>query len=677
VKKPFICKHALDRSEVNSPFFDQNMNKSGYGLLLIVDFVLLSTALVDIQLLKRDTLIPTPLYLKFFLIVYLVWFIVIISMKKFDQFKVNSLYDNLLLVFKSNIIFTYLISLVIVGFALIEISRLQTYGTCLLFFLLEVGATIAYCLYTGKKVSWRRPDLTYIDTHRQDISYLLMIMDGVLLFVGFEIINLLKTRTLDIPIEYEPVLVFIFGFWLLTSLLTHKYDRDNFSDYFNALVPCLKSFAIMMATLAVIVFAFRLFYFSRLRIFGSLSILLLLETGLYYLYFIYAKYKKVNIDIESIEQVKAILEREKRREIAPVPESDPVKDPAEDKLRGTMQDPNPDLFNFIRDNIDISSISNSDTAILSTRNPFNVEVLDPGRLKLFINLHKLNDIRRFNQYFLLVHSKLMAGGYIVGMANTITTYRLSFMRKYPRFLAHVLYGISFIWYRLFPKLPLLQKVYFVITKGRSRLVSKAEVLGRLYFCGFKVVAEKEIGNRLFYIARKLMAPAVDKSPTYGPIIRLNRIGLNSHIIEVHKFRTMHPYAEYLQDYIYEHYRLQKGGKFASDFRIPAWGHFLRKYWIDELPMLYNWIKGELKLFGIRPLSRQYLELYSDELKALRVKVKPGLIPPFYADMPETLEMIIESELRYLKAYLESPASTQIRYFFKTIYNIVFKGARSH
>jgi len=70
-------------------------------------------------------------------------------------------------------------------------------------------------------------------------------------------------------------------------------------------------------------------------------------------------------------------------------------------------------------------------------------------------------------------------------------------------------------------------------------------------------------------------------------------------------------------------------------------------------------------------------LYSDELKEKRVKHKPGLIPPFYADMPKTLPEIIESELRYLNEYEKHPLRTDLKYFFKAWENIIFKKARSN
>jgi lipopolysaccharide/colanic/teichoic acid biosynthesis glycosyltransferase len=93
-------------------------------------------------------------------------------------------------------------------------------------------------------------------------------------------------------------------------------------------------------------------------------------------------------------------------------------------------------------------------------------------------------------------------------------------------------------------------------------------------------------------------------------------------------------------------------------------------------MLINLFKGEIKLVGVRPLSEQYFKLYSKELQFKRLKVKPGLVPPFYVDLPKTLEAIQASEIKYLDAYEKRPLLTDLVYFWKAFVNIVFKKARS-
>ena len=150
------------------------------------------------------------------------------------------------------------------------------------------------------------------------------------------------------------------------------------------------------------------------------------------------------------------------------------------------------------------------------------------------------------------------------------------------------------------------------------------------------------------------------------------------MFKVYKFRTMHPYSEFLQAYIYERYSLQEGGKFNHDIRVTTLGRIMRKYWMDELPMLINLIKGDMKLVGVRPISQHYFSLYSKELQQKRTQHKPGLLPPFYADMPKTLEEIEESEMRYLTMCEQrGTLTTDFIYFWKIFYTIVFKRARSH
>ena len=89
------------------------------------------------------------------------------------------------------------------------------------------------------------------------------------------------------------------------------------------------------------------------------------------------------------------------------------------------------------------------------------------------------------------------------------------------------------------------------------------------------------------------------------------------------------------------------------------------------------LKGDMKIVGVRPLSKHYLSLYDKELQDKRVKFKPGLLPPFYADMPQTLEEIQDSEMKYLTQCEEKGTFlTDLRYFFKILKNILIERARS-
>ena len=140
---------------------------------------------------------------------------------------------------------------------------------------------------------------------------------------------------------------------------------------------------------------------------------------------------------------------------------------------------------------------------------------------------------------------------------------------------------------------------------------------------------------------------------------------------------MYPFSEFLQKRIFEEHGLNETGKFANDFRLTDYGKFLRKYWLDELPQLFDWLRGDIKLIGIRATSQHFLSLYPKDFINLYMQIKPGLIPPIFdATTKGSLDKIIEIEHNYLKRYWMQPVKTDIRYFFKTFKDIFFRGVRS-
>ena len=241
-----------------------------------------------------------------------------------------------------------------------------------------------------------------------------------------------------------------------------------------------------------------------------------------------------------------------------------------------------------------------------------------------------------------------------------------------------IYYCSAFFHRVFPKLNwFCHKFYHRCTKGNNQRLSKTEIIGRLIKSGFDVQRiVMDDNGELFFYAEKKRVPDYSTYRSYWPILKLKRIGKGGKEIFVYKIRTMHPYSEYVQDYIKQLHGLEKSGKFLNDFRVASWGKFLRKCWLDELPMLLNLIKGDIKLVGVRPISAGYLNLYPDELKKIRNRFKPGLLPPYYADMPGNFDEILESEKRYLEQYEKNPFKTDLKYFFAIFRNIIFRRARS-
>lgn len=324
----------------------------------------------------------------------------------------------------------------------------------------------------------------------------------------------------------------------------------------------------------------------------------------------------------------------------------------------------------------IPDLSSKKLVLVDTSSRFNILKQRKSQYNEVVNVGLCNKIDRLNKFFLAVNLKLGPEGIFVGRAETITERRRRAYKRWIRPFADVYYFSDFILHRVMPKIRGFQWFYFFITKGKRRVLSRAELLGRLCSCGFEIVEEVEIENKMYFAVKKVREAEKVVNPSYGPLFGMKRIGKGGKEITVYKVRTMHPYSEFLQEYIYKRNDLQEGGKFADDFRISTLGKMFRKFWIDELPMIYNLFNGDMKIIGVRPLSRHYLSLYSDELKELRKSVKPGLIPPFYADLPKTLPEIQASEKNYILAYRKSPFLTDIRYFSRAMVNILFKSARS-
>lgn len=324
----------------------------------------------------------------------------------------------------------------------------------------------------------------------------------------------------------------------------------------------------------------------------------------------------------------------------------------------------------------IPDLSGKKVVLLDTSSRFNILKQRKSNYQEILNVGMCNEIDRINKFFLAANLKLTDGGVFVGRVETITERKRRAYKKWFRPISDIYYFLDFVFHRVLPKMGAFQFLYFFVTKGRRRVLSRAEILGRLCSCGFEIIEEVEIENKLYFAGRKIRQAEKVVNPSYGPLFGMKRIGKGGKELVVYKLRTMHPYSEFLQEYIYTRNDLQEGGKFADDFRISTLGKIFRKFWIDELPMIYNLFNGDMKIIGVRPLSKHYLSLYSDELKELRLEVKPGLVPPFYADMPKTLEEIQESEKRYILAYRKSPILTDLKYFARAFVNIVFKKARS-
>src|SRR6202142_1015055 len=115
----------------------------------------------------------------------------------------------------------------------------------------------------------------------------------------------------------------------------------------------------------------------------------------------------------------------------------------------------------------------------------------------------------------------------------------------------------------------------------------------------------------------------------GPVFfRQQRSGLNGSPFTLYKFRTMVTNAEQLKHEL-EAMNEMSGPVFkvTNDPRVTPLGKFLRKYSLDELPQLWNVLRGEMSLVGPRPLPVDEVKRFNDLAHRRRLSVKPGLPRP--------------------------------------------------
>ena len=97
-----------------------------------------------------------------------------------------------------------------------------------------------------------------------------------------------------------------------------------------------------------------------------------------------------------------------------------------------------------------------------------------------MNLHLLNDMRRLNEYLIVCHQKIKPEGYIIGCFKPLEYLYSEFRKTMPKLLFIFIYPLHFLFYRVFPKIPKINHLYFVLTKGRNRVLSKPDLLLRNY-----------------------------------------------------------------------------------------------------------------------------------------------------------------------------------------------------
>lgn len=150
-----------------------------------------------------------------------------------------------------------------------------------------------------------------------------------------------------------------------------------------------------------------------------------------------------------------------------------------------------------------------------------------------------------------------------------------------------------------------------------------------------------------YVAIRLDSP--------GPVFfRQVRVGRYGRPFRIFKFRTMYAGAE------------TRGGKITvgDDPRVTRAGRFLRRLKLDELPQLFNVVKGEMSLVGPRPEVPLYVEFYPEEIRRQVLSVRPGITDIasiMFKDESTVLAGAADPEGMYVNVVLPEKLKHYVRY----------------
>ncbi|MCF8453711.1 MAG: sugar transferase, partial [Pedobacter sp.] len=158
-----------------------------------------------------------------------------------------------------------------------------------------------------------------------------------------------------------------------------------------------------------------------------------------------------------------------------------------------------------------------------------------------------------------------------------------------------------------------------------------------------------------------------KSDSSGSILYFQeRIGYLGKPFNIIKFRTMFQDSENGSPQLSS----------ADDARITPFGKFLRKYRLDELPQLWNILKGDMSIVGPRPERKYYIDMIIQDAPyyCLLYKIRPGLTSwgPIKIGYTDTIEKMVE-RLNYDIIYLDNMSLlTDFKIILQTV-DIIFKG----
>ncbi|HNX01541.1 MAG TPA: hypothetical protein PKK33_09270, partial [Candidatus Cloacimonadota bacterium] len=258
-------------------------------------------------------------------------------------------------------------------------------------------------------------------------SFLFFLIDFVFVYFSFLFIVKLRGGSHVIIQNYLIPLISFGVIWIITSMMGGKYRIHREMSYGEMLIQVLKTDTYALTICLFLIIFLQKFYYSRMLVFGTIILTTVSELVIYSIIYFSLRFKhddaayantslvatedKIKVSETSLDD----LTKQKIIKLPYAPEFQ-VSNTEEAvivKLWQSYLSNQQQLFDFIDESIDLTKFSKNRTYVINSEVFYNIETIDTNSQELFINLHKINDLRRLNRYFIRVNQNLVQGGVYV------------------------------------------------------------------------------------------------------------------------------------------------------------------------------------------------------------------------------------------------------------------------
>ena len=301
-----------------------------------------------------------------------------------------------------------------------------------------------------------------------------VIADAIALIVSVCVVLAWFPLSTQVPFQKYSVFVVIFsGMWLLFGYLCHRYIPVKYMKMGVDIRRLILASVFLFAGMSGYMYIMEGRHFS---VWVLLTLwLVMLGASLIFLIFKHAYRYALDADDAPIEAP----QRDPQNVLYP---SVAISDADKQALRESILEFTPEnAVRYVEKNVNLYS---TNTFTLRSTDLYNIKKLPNYRYDALVNFMPLNQIRGVNKLFTTVNDKLPDHGIWVCCYEPQSVTKRNILSRYPVVIGWLYYVAFFFYKRVLPKLFMTSRLYFDITEGKNRVLSKAEVLGRLCYCGF-------------------------------------------------------------------------------------------------------------------------------------------------------------------------------------------------